>query len=76
MIRPVGYCLCGDFVLAGHPPSCPFYDLLDAIRLELEVEETCQMIRDFLPEPEEIRQMLLRFLVEGMQDPPPESDEG
>ena len=66
---------CGYLVLGGHPPSCPFYDLLDAITLEFESEETYRMMLDYRPSPEEFKDMLLRFILDGMPDPPPESDD-
>ena len=34
---------CGYLILAGHPPSCAFYDLLDAIVVELELDELRQL---------------------------------
>jgi hypothetical protein len=30
---------CGYLILGGHPSSCAFYDLLDAMVLDLEVDE-------------------------------------
>lgn len=66
---------CGAFARAAHPPSCPSYDLLDAITFELKIEETDRKMRDYCSSPEEFRVNLLRFLLEGMPELPPGSDE-
>ena len=52
---------CGYLILGGHPLTCPFYDLLDAIAMELWMDELWRQCRNDCVAEEETRAFLMRI---------------